>query len=100
MGQKSSVPPRFKNPEFILDFYSLRRPVEPSVLVQPPPSENPKMKGARLVFSSREVRLLTEQARKNAEMAPFNSDFGAGSRTLISRFTRNNTPGVASKNLK
>ena len=30
------------------------------------------MKGARLVFSSCEVHLLGERARKNAETAPFN----------------------------
>ena len=33
------------------------------------------------MFSSREARLMDERARKNAEMAPFNSNFGAGSRT-------------------
>ena len=33
------------------------------------------------MFSSREARLLIERARKNAEMAPFNLIFGAGSRT-------------------
>ena len=45
---------------------------------------NSKMKGARLVFSSFEVRLMDERERKNAEMAPFNSNFGesGGARTL------------------
>ena len=31
-----------------------------------------RLKGARLVFSSCEVHLMGERARKNAEMAPFN----------------------------
>ena len=31
LKQKSSVPPCSKNLEFTLDFYSLRRPVEPTV---------------------------------------------------------------------
>ena len=34
LAQKSSVPPCSKNREQALDFYSLRRPVEPTVLVQ------------------------------------------------------------------
>ena len=38
-----------------------------------------EMKGVRLTFSSCEVRLMDERARKNAEMAPFNSNYGAGS---------------------
>ena len=37
---------------------------------------NSKMKGVRLAFSSFEVRLMDERERKNAEMAPFNSNFG------------------------
>ena len=40
------------------------------------------MKGAILVFSSCEALLLIERTRKNAEMAPFNSNgAGEGSRT-------------------
>ena len=34
------------------------------------------------MFSSCEVRLLIERARKNAEMAPFNSNGGANEETL------------------
>ena len=44
-----------------------------SIIVEP---INSKMKGVRLVFSSCEARLLDERARKNAKMAPFNSNFG------------------------
>ncbi len=61
--------------------YSSPTASEPNGSRPTPTSGNPKMKGARLVFSSREARLLIERARKNAKMAPFNSDFGAGSRT-------------------
>ena len=44
-----------------------------------------RLKGARLVFSSCEVRLFDERARKNAEMAPFNlNGAGEGSRNPIS----------------
>ena len=49
------------------------------VLLRQP--DNSRIKGARLVFSPREALLLIEQARKNAETAPFNSNYGAGSRT-------------------
>ena len=35
---------------------------------------NSKMKGARLAFSSCEAHLVDERARKNAQMAPFNSN--------------------------
>ena len=44
---------------------------------------NSKMKGVRLVFSSFEVRLMDERERKNAKMAPFNSNDGepGGTRT-------------------
>ena len=44
---------------------------------------NSKMKGARLAFSSFEVRLMDERERKNAEMAPFNSKFGERCRELV-----------------
>ena len=42
------------------------------------------------MFSSYEVHLMDERVRKNAEMAPFNSNYGAGtgSRTLISSLGR------------
>ena len=43
------------------------------------------MKGARLVFSSFEVRLMDERERKNAEMAPFNSNFGEGRVDIVIR---------------
>ena len=38
------------------------------------------MKGVRLVFSSFEVRLMDEQKRKNAEMAPFNPNLAGVAR--------------------
>ena len=41
-----------------------------------------RLKGVKSVFSSCEVRLLIERARKNAEMAPFNSNGGANEETL------------------
>ena len=45
-----------------------------------------RLKAGRLVFSSCEVHLMDERARKNAEMPAFNSNGGAGreNRTLIS----------------
>ena len=49
---------------------------------------NSKMKGIRLAFSSFEVRLMDERERKNAEMAPFNSNFGepGGTRSFMTEF--------------
>ena len=51
---------------------------------------NSKMKGVRLAFSSFEVRLMDERERKNAEMAPFNSNFGdpGGTRTHDTKLKR------------
>ena len=49
---------------------------------------NSKMKGVRLAFSSFEVRLMDERERKNAEMAPFNSNFGELSRTFLEQHNK------------
>ena len=43
------------------------------------------MKGVRLVFSSFEVRLMDERERKNAKMAPFNSNFGERRVDIVAR---------------
>ena len=53
-------------------------------------NSNSKMKGVRLAFSSFEVRLMDERERKNAEMAPFNSNFGdpGGTRTHDTKLKR------------
>ena len=49
------------------------------------------------MFSSCEALLLDERARKNAKMAPFNSNFGGREGTSFFCFAKKLPQGVASK---
>lgn len=60
---KPSVSPRLKYREQASDICSLRRPVEPTVLILPI-ADQTKLKAPRRVFSLAEVRLMTSEARK------------------------------------
>ena len=74
---KPSVPPRSKYREQAPDIYSLRRSVEPTVLILPIANQT-KLKAPRMVFSLAEVRLMTSEARKMPLLGAFSQSGWTG----------------------